>query len=301
MQKITPFLWFDNQAEEAVNFYVSLFGSSKVGTITRYDEKSAAATGRPAGSVMTVGFQLEGNEFTAINGGPIFKFNPSVSFIVLSKDEKEIDTLWKKLSEGGKVLMELDKYDWSKKYGWVQDKYGLSWQTMLTEDNIKYKIFPSLLFVDESYGKAGEAINYYTSVFKNAKVESIFKYGPDNKQNDENAVMYGDFVLEEKKFAAMDDAGEHGFKFNEAISFVINCDDQKEIDYFWNKLTSDGGAESMCGWLKDKFGVSWQVVPTVLSKYLSDKDGRKSQRVMQAVLQMKKLSIPELEKAYQGK
>jgi predicted 3-demethylubiquinone-9 3-methyltransferase (glyoxalase superfamily) len=298
MQKITPFLWFDNQAEEAVNFYASLFKNSKIGNVTKYDEAGAAASGRPAGSVMTAGFQLDGYDFAAINGGPAFKFNPSVSFFIVLKDEKEIDYLWKKLSGGGKVLMELDKYDWSKKYGWLEDKYGLSWQLMLTEDEVKQKILPSLLFVDEAYGKAEEAMNFYTSVFKNAKVESIYKYGPDNKPNNENAVMYGDFVLEGKKFAAMDGAGEHGFQFNEALSFVINCENQEEIDYYWNTLTSDGGAESMCGWLKDKFGVSWQIVPTVLSKYLSDKDSKKSQKVMQAVLQMKKLDIAGLEKVY---
>ncbi|RPI72249.1 MAG: VOC family protein [Ignavibacteriales bacterium] len=298
MQKITPFLWFDHQAEEAVNFYVSLFKNSKVGTIARYNEAAAAATGKPAGSVMTIGFQLDGNEFTAINGGPAFKFNPSVSLVVLSKNEKEIDDLWKKLIDGGKVLMELDKYDWSKKYGWLEDKYGLSWQLMITEDEIKHNIFPSLLFVDKFYGKADEAIKFYTSVFKNANVENVFKYGPNDKQNKENAVMYGDFVLEGKKFAAMDGAGKHGFQFNEALSFVVNCDNQEEIDYYWNKLTSDGGAESMCGWLKDKFGVSWQIVPSIIPELLSDE--KKAQKVMQAVLQMKKLDIAELEKAYRG-
>ncbi|HSP88577.1 MAG TPA: VOC family protein, partial [Ignavibacteriaceae bacterium] len=225
-----------------------------------------------------------------------FKFNPSISFIVLSKDEKEIDNLWKKFSDGGKILMELQKYDWSPKYGWVQDKFGLSWQLMLTEDNIKYKIFPSLLFVDKSYGKAEEAISFYTSVFKNANVESIFKYGPDDKQNDENAVMYGDFIIEEEKFAAMDGAGEHGFKFNEAISFVVNCETQDELDYYWKKLSADPKAE-MCGWLKDKYGLSWQIVPTVINELLNDKDKKKSQRVMQAVLKMKKIDIAALENA----
>ena len=178
---------------------------------------------------MTVAFTLEGYDFTAINGGPIFKINPSISFFLYSKDEKEIDELWKKLSDGGKALMELDKYDWSKKYGWVQDKYGLSWQLMLTENKVKQKIVPSLLFVDKVYRKAEEAINFYISVFKHGKVESVYKYGPDAKPNDENAIMYGDFILEGNKFAAMDGAGDHDFNFNEAISFVVNCDDQKRI------------------------------------------------------------------------
>jgi len=297
MQKITPFLWFDTQAEEAVNFYSSLFKDSKVGNASRYDEAGAAASGRPEGSVMTVSFQLNGQEFTAINGGPHFKFNPSVSFFVIFKSEADVDNLWGKLSEGGKVLMELQKYDWSKKYGWVQDKYGLSWQLMLTEDEIKQKIIPSLLFVDKVYGKAEEAINFYTSVFRNAKVESIYKYGPDYKPNDENAVMYADFILEGNKFAAMDSANDHNFTFNEAISFVVNCENQEEVDYYWEKLSAVPQSE-MCGWLKDKYGLSWQIVPTVLSKLLTDKDAKKSQRVMQAMLQMKKIEIADLEKAY---
>ena len=158
MQKITPFLWFDTQAEEAVNFYSSLFKDSKVGNASRYDEAGAAASGRPEGSVMTVSFQLNGQEFTAINGGP-------------------------------------------------------------------------------------------------------------------------------------------HFKFTEAISFVVNCENQEEVDYYWEKLSAVPQSE-MCGWLKDKYGLSWQIVPTVLSKLLTDKDAKKSQRVMQAMLQMKKINIAELEKAY---
>jgi predicted 3-demethylubiquinone-9 3-methyltransferase (glyoxalase superfamily) len=298
MQKITPFLWFDNNAEEAVNFYISIFGNSKINNFNRYSEDAAKATGRPAGSVMTASFNLNGHEFVALNGGPVFKFNPSVSFFVIFNNENEVDNLWGKLSDGGKVLMELQKYDWSKKYGWVEDKYGLSWQLMLTEDEIKQKIIPSLLFVNKVYGKAEEGINFYTSVFRNAKVESVYKYGPGYEPNSENAVMYADFILEGSKFAAMDGANKHNFYFNEAISFVVDCKDQEEVDYYWNKLTSDGGQESMCAWLKDKFGVSWQIVPKVLVEMLGDKNPLKAQKAMQAMLQMKKIIIKDLEKAY---
>ncbi|NWG27183.1 MAG: VOC family protein [Ignavibacteriaceae bacterium] len=295
MQKITPFLWFDSEAEDAVNFYTSLFKNSKAGKTTRYDEAGAAATGRKAGSVMTIDFQLDGLDFTAINAGPVFKFNPSISFFVVSKDELEIDRLWKKFSDHGKILMELDKYDWSKKYGWVEDKFGLSWQLILAEDEVKQKIVPSLLFVDKVFGRAEEAIKFYTSIFKNSKIESVYKY-PDN----EKAVMYSDISLEGNLLAVMDGPGEHGFHFNEAISFVVSCENQNEVDYYWNKLTADGGAESMCGWLKDKFGVSWQIIPTILLTYISDKDPQKSQAVMQAMLKMKKIDVSLVEKAYNG-
>jgi predicted 3-demethylubiquinone-9 3-methyltransferase (glyoxalase superfamily) len=161
-QKITPFLWFDDKAEEAAKFYTSIFKNSKVGKITRYDEESAGPTGRPAGSVMTVEFQLEGQDFIALNGGP-------------------------------------------------------------------------------------------------------------------------------------------HFKFTEAISFVVSCKTQAEVDYYWNKLTADGGKEVQCGWLKDKYGLSWQVVPTILPELLSDKDAAKSQRVMEAMLQMVKLDIKKLKQAAERK
>jgi predicted 3-demethylubiquinone-9 3-methyltransferase (glyoxalase superfamily) len=161
MQKITPFLWFDNNAEEAVNFYVSIFKNSKLGKIARYTGAGAQAAGRPEGSVMTAEFQLEGQNFVAINGGP-------------------------------------------------------------------------------------------------------------------------------------------QFKFTEAISFVVNCGTQEEVDYYWEKLTADGGQESQCAWLKDKYGLSWQIVPTVLIEMLQDKDPEKAQRVMKAMLQMKKIDIATLKRAYDG-
>jgi predicted 3-demethylubiquinone-9 3-methyltransferase (glyoxalase superfamily) len=158
MQKITPFLWFDDQAEQAVKVYTSIFKNSKVGRILRYGEEAAKTTSRPVGSVLTIEFELEGQKFVALNSGPIFKFN-------------------------------------------------------------------------------------------------------------------------------------------ESISFVVNCETQEEVDYFWERLTADGGQESQCGWLKDKFGLSWQVVPTVLIDMLHDKDSGKSERVMQAMLQMKKIDIGKLKEA----
>ena len=158
IQRIAPCLWFDHQAEEAVRFYTSTFKNSKTGRILRYDKEAAKASGRPAGSVLTIEFELEGQKFVALNGGP-------------------------------------------------------------------------------------------------------------------------------------------EFKFNESVSFVVNCDTQEEVDYFWEKLTADGGEEAQCGWLKDKFGLSWQVTPTVLIDMLHDKDPRKSERVMQAMLQMQKIDINKLKEA----
>ena len=155
------------------------------------------------------------------------------------------------------------------------------------------KITPFLWFD----GKAEEAIKLYTSVFKNSKIINISYWGKGSPFP-ENQVMTGTFELDGQKFYAFD-AGPQ-FKFTEAISFFVNCETQAEIDHFWNKLTADGGQESMCGWLKDKFGVSWQIVPPELGQMLSDKDKAKAGSVMQAMMGMKKLIIADLRKAYNG-
>lgn len=287
MEKIIPHLWYDKEAKEAAEFYVSLFPDSRITNITTLHNT-------PSGDADVVSFVLAGQKFMAISAGPYFKFNPSISFFIVSKDEKEIDDLWRKFSDEGKILMELGKYDWSKKYGWIQDKFGLSWQLIFTESEIKQKIIPSLLFVDDSFGKAEEVMNFYISVFKNAKLESIYKF-PDN----EKALMYGDFTLEGKLFAVMDGPGENGFTFNEAISFMVNCENQQEIDYYWEKLSAVPQAEQ-CGWCKDKFGVSWQITPTILDEMMTKGTREQIDRLTQAFLSMKKFDIAVLEKAYKG-
>ena len=302
MQKINPFLWFDDNAEEAVNFYTSVFQDSKIKTTTRYNEASAKAAGRPKDSVMTIAFELYGQSFVAINGGPVFKFNPSVSFIVNCKTGNKVQELWDKLSAGGLVRMPLDKYPFSEKYGWIEDKYGVSWQLIQATGDFSQIIIPVLIFTKNVSGKAEEAINFYTSVFseygKDSKIISTFRYGPDQKPEKEGTIMFADFKLDGQIFAAMDSEREHNFNFNEVISFVVNCDNQKELDHFWNKLSEGGDPKAqVCGWLKDKYGLSWQIVPKDLGNLLSSKEPGKSQRVMQKVLQMKKLDIAELENA----
>ena len=219
------------------------------------------------------------------------------------KDVKEnIDTVWKKLSHGGKVLMPIGEYPFSKRYGWTQDKYGVSWQLILTDPKGEERpgIVPSILFTGDVYGKAEEAIKFYLSVFKDSKMGEIMHYGKGQEPNKEGTVMFADFKLLDLWFAAMDGGGEHKFKFNEAISFIINCHDQKEIDYYWKKLTANGGEESQCGWLKDKYGLSWQIVPKEMDEMMK---GSKEQvdRVTRAFLKMKKFDIVKLKEAYEGK
>jgi predicted 3-demethylubiquinone-9 3-methyltransferase (glyoxalase superfamily) len=307
MQKITPHLWFDKEAKEAAEFYASIFPDSKVTNITTLHNT-------PSGDADIVSFELWGQKFMAISAGPLFKFNPSVSFIVNfdpllfdrsslpQKDAREkIDRVWEKLSEGGTVLMPIDTYPFSERYGWLQDKYGLSWQLILTnpEGEPRPPILPSLMFVGNNAGRAEEAINFYLSVFKNSKMGPVYRYGPNQEPDQEGTIMFADFMLENYWFAAMDSAHEHNFAFNEAVSFMVSCDTQKEIDYYWQKLSAVPEAEQ-CGWLKDKYGLSWQIVPTAMDEMMKDKDEKKMARVTEAFLKMKKFDLAELKKAYEG-
>jgi len=294
-RKITPFLWFDNEAEEAVNFYTSLFNNSKVKTVTLYGEERAKAAERDQGTVMTVSFQIEGQDFTAINGGPVFKITPTISFFINCDNPEEIVRLWSKLSEGGEIFMELNKYPFSEKYGWVKDKYGVSWQLILPGRT--QKIAPCLMFTGEQHKKAEEAVRFYTSVFKNSDIIQLEHYKAG--EGPEGAVVHSKFTLHGQEFVAMDSHIPLPYNFNPAISLVVNCETQDEIDYYWAKL-ADGSFEDaqQCGWLQDRYGLSWQVVPETLGEMLSDPDPAKSGRVMQAMLQMKKIDIKNLLQAY---
>ena len=252
-----------------------------------------------AGKVINGEFELEGMRFICLDGGPLFKFTPAISFFVNLKTPEEVDTRWAALSEGGKVLMPLDKYDFSERYGWCEDKYGVSWQISVSDVADGPVIVPSFMFVQEMAGKAEEAITYYAEVFKNAKVGEVYRYPATPGPDKEGTVMYADITLEGQKFAAMDSAQEHLFGFNEAISMTVDCGDQEEVDYYWNKLSAVPESEQ-CGWLKDKYGVSWQIIPRRLGELMTDPDEQKSHRVMQAMLGMHKLVIEDLEKAARG-
>jgi len=300
MQKITPHLWFDKEAKEAVEFYTSVFPDSKITNTT-----TLHAT--PSGDTDIVSFELAGQSFMAISAGPLFKFNPSVSFFVNfdpSRDKharKNIDNLWDSLSQGGTALMPLQQYPFSARYGWVQDKYGLSWQLILSnpEGEERPVIVPSLLFVGVVAGRAEEAINFYRSVFKDSRMGTIQRYGAGQEPDKEGTVMFADFLLHGQWFAAMDSAHRHDFAFNEAISLIVNCDNQEEIDYYWDKLSAVPEAEQ-CGWLKDRFGLSWQVAPSAMDEMLQNGTSEQIARLTQAFLKMKKFDLAEIKTAYQG-
>lgn len=276
---IHPCLWFNGNAKAAANFYCSLFPSSRI----------------TADTPMVVNFELSGQKFMGLNGGPQFKFNPSISFFIISESDEEIDELYKQLSDGGMVMMALGKYDWSEYYAFVQDRFGLAWQIMKGKtSDVNQKITAAFLFVGSSFGKAAQAVEFYTKVFPQSSIDGILLYTKE-EGDVTGMVKHAQFILDKKVFMAMDGAGAHDFAFNEAISFVVECNKQQEIDFYWNTLIADGGQESMCGWLKDKFGVSWQIVPTILGKLMGNPE--KAPRVMQAFMQMKKFDIAALEKA----
>ena len=271
---IYPCLWFDGNAKDAAEFYCSIFEGSRINQDTP----------------MVVTWELAGQKFMGLNGGPRFQINPSISFFINCDSAEEADAKWAKLVEGGRVLMPLDTYEWSPRYGWLQDRFGVSWQVYLGKPgDVSQKICPSLMFTRQA-GRAEEAVRYYTSVFDNSSIAGILKYGPGEDEK-EGYVKHAQFTLNGKVFMAMDSSAEHGFAFNEGVSFVVDCANQGEIDKYWNTLT-EGGKESMCGWLEDRFGVSWQIVPAVLGQLMSDP--RKAPRVMSAFLKMKKFNIEEL-------
>ena len=275
---IFPCLWFDGKAKEAADFYCNIFGNSKVITDTP----------------MVVQFEIEGKKLMGLNGGPMFTINPSISLFVTCQTNEEIDNIYNKLVEGGNAMMPLDKYPWSEKYAWVVDKFGMTWQLMLGNlPQGAQKVVASFLFVGEQYGKAQDAMKHYTSIFPNSAIYHLETYKAGEEQPEGN-LKFGHFALNGEMFAAMDGAGNHNFQFNEGVSLMVECETQQEIDHYWSKLT-EGGAESRCGWLKDQFGVSWQIVPKILGNLM--KEPAKAQRVMAEVMKMKKLDIPTLANA----
>jgi predicted 3-demethylubiquinone-9 3-methyltransferase (glyoxalase superfamily) len=285
---IVPCLWFDKQAEEAANFYTSLFNNSKTGNISRYGKEGSEVHGQKEGTALTVSFQLNGQWFTGLNGGPLFKFNPSISFYVVCETAKEVNFLWENLLEGGSEMMPLNKYDWSERYGWLSDRFGVSWQIALDKpENTSQKFSPALLFMGSLHPQAEEAVYFYTSIFPDSGVKGILKYRADENEQ-EGSVKHAQFQLNNQTFMIMGNSMPNVFNFNESVSFQVFCETQEEIDYYWSKL-SDGGSEGQCGWLKDKYGVSWQVVPRVLGELMSNPE--KSGRVIKAFMQMQKFDL----------
>lgn len=297
MQKITPFLWFDSHAEQAMQQYIASFDHAQIRSIQRYpDGLLEGPMAGKAGKVLTSIFELAGQQFMALDGGPLFKFTPAISFFVNCATAEECDHLWAKLSDGGSILMPYQAYPFSPKFGWLADAYGLSWQINLGER--LQKIALMLMFVGKQHGKAEEALKFYMSLFADSHLETITHYETQDSGT-AGTVKHARFNLAGQEFLAIDSNAEHNFTFTEALSLFVDCDSQAEVDHLWSALSADPAAEQ-CGWLKDKYGVSWQIIPSALTRLMSDPDPEKSGRVMQAMLQMKKIDIAGLERAYAG-
>jgi predicted 3-demethylubiquinone-9 3-methyltransferase (glyoxalase superfamily) len=293
MAKFTPHLWFDHAARQGAELYTSVFPDSRITHITTLRDT-------PSGDADVVSFELAGQPFMAINGGPYFKPNPSVSFLVRYSTQEEVDSAWEKLLPGGMALMELGEYPFSQRFGWLQDRFGFSWQLLYTNgEAFSQKIVPMVMFVGRVCGRAEEAVNFWASVFKPAQIGEIMRYGKGEEPDKPGTVKLASFWLMGVEFAAIDSAWDHKFAFNEAISFMVSCEDQAEIDYYWQKLSAVPEAEQ-CGWLKDKFGLSWQVTPSEMDEMMARGTPEQIDRVTQAFLPMKKIDIAQVRAAYRG-
>ncbi|MDP4198084.1 MAG: VOC family protein [Bacteroidota bacterium] len=288
MQKINPFLWFNDNAVDAANVYTSAFKNAK--TVSTMPGQAPTLGGKPMG----VTVELAGTTFILFNGGPQYHPNPSISFYAMCETEEEVETLWSTLSKDGKIMMEMNAYPWSEKYGWTEDKFGVSWQIGLTRRTSR--VVPTLMYNGAQQGKAEEAVKFYVSQFPSSSIDHVARYEPD-EEGPTGQIKHAGFKLNDQIFAAMDSGHPMDVPFTPGISLFINCDTQEEVDRLWDKL-GEGGRYDRCGWLQDKYGVSWQIIPTLLGKLMGDKDPKRAGNVMQAMLGMNKIDMKGLEEAY---
>jgi predicted 3-demethylubiquinone-9 3-methyltransferase (glyoxalase superfamily) len=271
---IYPCLWFNNNAAEAANFYCNVFDDAKL-------LDSNAIVSR---------IEIGGMTFMMLNGGPKYVMTPAISYFVYCDGEHKIERLYDLLKEGGKVMMPLDKYDWSPRYAWIEDRFGVNWQLDVEAINSPQKIVPNLLFVNSKNSWVHAAREKYTSVFKPSMLLMDMAYPPQAGMPD-GSLLFAQFKLNGFIMNAMSSTLQHDYDFSPGNSFVVECDSQEEIDYFWETLGKNGRYD-MCGWLADEFGVSWQIVPSMLPQLMSDPE--KGPRVIQAFLKMQKFDIQTL-------
>lgn len=289
MGQLVSYLWFDNQAEEAVAFYLSLFE----GEITNRQMFENI----PTGEALEISFTLENMKFAAWNGGDSVKLNSSISVIVTLKSAQEVEDLYAQLMEGGKELMPLDSYPFNERYAWVEDKFGLSWQLLVDENaSSNQKLRPSLLFSGQYCGKAEEALVFYQEVFEKAETGPIHHYQEGEAQDERAKINYSELHVLEQSLVLMDNGYGGDFEFNEGYSFLILCSSQAEVDFYFEKLSFVPEAEQS-GWVKDPYGVSWLIIPIRLYDLMASSTDEEQARISEALLKMKKLDIEALEDA----
>lgn len=297
LQTITPSLWFDGQTEEAANFYTTTLRGGQITRVDLYPEVGSKQYGYKPGDVQMAAFEAEGLHFVIINGGPLYTLNPSISFVVYRTRPEELVELWEKMIKGGKERMPLGAYPFSKSFGWLTDKFGVSWQLMLAED--ERAAAPSLLFAGASAGRAEEALRYYAETLPGSKLGTLARFAPGNEPDRAGTLQYGELIIGDQRLIAMDSARDPDLMFSSAISLLVQGDTQEEIDALWERLSAVPEVEQ-CGWCQDKFGVTWQVAPRILDVMLRDGTPEEIDRVTLAYLQMKKFDIAALQRAFDG-
>ena len=278
-KKIIPQLWFSNNALEAAELYVSIFeNSSLLDTSPIQDESS--------GQEKYVKFILDGLQLEAFSAGSYFNFNTASSLLVHCESDDELEYLWHKLKEDGRIHKDLclDKNDLM--YGCLQDKFGLVWRFIKTKENIRQKITPCLLFS----GDTQKALIYYEDIFENSIIKFLDK-------NQDNHLIYADFKIDDLELVCIDVEAEENPGFAEAFTFVIKCENQIDVNYYWKRLSYESGAEEF-GWLKDKFGLSWHIVPKSLDQKLMLGFLQQREAVIIKTLEMKKIIIKDINTVY---
>ena len=276
---IFPCIWFNQKGSEAAKFYTSVFKNSKITMDTS----------------MVINIEIDGQKLMFLEAGPQFKPNLTVSLMMMCDTQDEVEAYYQKLSENGKVMMELDSYPWSEKYAWVEDQYGISWQLFYSKEKFDQKFSPVLMFTGQNNGKCREALDYYTSIFPNSRIESIMDY-PAGQGEPEGNIGHSQFIINGYTMMAMDSSHQHNFNFSEGTSMVVMTDNQEETDFYWNKLT-ENGEESRCGWLKDKYGFSWQITPKRLIELTNTSDPANNKKAFDAMLKMNKIVIKDIQDA----
>jgi len=290
MVSITPHLWFDRNGAEAAHFYAGLIPES-------HFDAPQVIQDTPSGDVEVFSVDLAGLGFVFLSAPRPFALTPAVSFLLTCPTVAEVDRITAGLAEAGSFLMPLGSYPFSGRYAWVVDRFGVSWQVMLTDVHSTVAgITPTLMFVGDQCGHAEEAVGAYVGLFPESRLGAVDRYDEHQPPDRPGTVRHLGFQLSGQSFAAMDSAHDHRFTFTEAISFLVTTEDQTETDSYWEALSADPSAEA-CGWLKDRWGVSWQIVPRALGRLMSSGDPAVVRAVTRAFLKMKKLNIAELEAA----
>lgn len=284
--KFAPCLWVDNQVEEMTELYTKVFENGKPLKTLYFLEDAHGKIG----DILTQSVQLANQEFILLNGGPEFKATPSISYMVTCTSETQLQVLWQELSEGGKLLMNLAIYPEVGQFGWLEDRFGISWQFSLDQSSSSQKITPCFMFSGEQYGNASSAVAEWIEVFQSGEILEHYS-------NEDSTTKLSKFTLHQQEFMVMDSAVDHGFTFSLANSFYVYCENQKEIDRLWTAITSKG-TEMPCGWMGDRFGVAWQTVTRDMNTMLDRKNLTKALAVTQAVYGMMKIDSEELRRIY---